>query len=135
MQTASNPERYPSTAQVRFRAELVNAVLHAATQLGRAQQQSMGLRIGHIGDDYAAFTLVREDAQAPETRNYLVRVPHMTLGAGLLGRFDDSGRQVTPDAQDRAFAVMFSQALQVCMSSILQSDEEAGGAPHDARLH
>lgn len=118
MESSSDVQHFPSTPQVRFRAELVNAVLQAASLFGQAQQRPVGLRIGHIGDDYAAFTLVREDPVAPQARNYLVRVPPAAVSASSMGRFDDAGQQVELDEQDRAFAALFGQGLSAALAAL-----------------
>jgi hypothetical protein len=118
---------------VRFRAELVNAVLQAASRFGQAQQRPVGLRIGHIGDDYAAFTLVREDPVAPQTRNYLVRVPPAAVETGSMGRFDETGQQAAFDDQGRAFAALFGQGLSAALAAL----RVAPGVPgaNASRLH
>lgn len=125
----------PATLEVRFRAELVNAVLHAVTALSRVEQRPIGVRLGHVGDDYAAFTLTREQASAAETRNYLVRMSQRVASAGEIGRFDEQGRQVELDERDRAFAAVFGQGLALALGTLDVPAQPEAGPRERSRLH
>lgn len=128
-------QHYPATLEVRFRAELVNAVLHAVTALSRVEQRPIGVRLGHVGDDYAAFTLTREQAAAVEVRNYLVRLPQRVTNAGEIGRFDDQGRQMELDERDRAFAAVFGQGLVLALRTLDAPAQPEAGPGERSRLH
>ncbi len=117
MSTDTALESFEATFQVRFRAELFNAVLHAVSKLSQRQSRPLSLRMQHAGNDYVAFTVSGHGPQAG-ARNYLIHMLDVHQGNAEVGRFDDRGLPVTMDPQDHAFVVICQEGLQATVGNL-----------------
>lgn len=115
MASESTIQSFEPTFEVRFRAELFNAVLHAVSKLSQRESRPLRLKMQHAGNDYVAFTVAVQGAGA---RHYLIRMVDVRTGDAEVGRFDDRGLPVTMDPQDQAFVSICSEGLQATVGML-----------------